>query len=172
VTTTTCLSISLTPVLAPNQVAIGDTCLIEQLVGFCSLYPDGELLFTAPFFDATLIDRIIENTSREIALTILVRTPAAARKIIPMLASRGRKVTVYISAALHAKVYIFESKRRVIAAMIGSHNPTRAGAKNNLELGVFLSATPGRQEWHSIQQTRDFILASSQFNSELPKTWR
>jgi phosphatidylserine/phosphatidylglycerophosphate/cardiolipin synthase-like enzyme len=162
----------LAPVLAPNQVAIGDTSLIDQLVGFCSLYPDGELLFTAPFFDSTLINRIIENTSREVALTILVRTPAAARKIHTMLAERGRRVSLYVSTALHAKVYIFESKRRIIAALIGSHNPTRAGAKSNLELGVFLSATPGRPEWASIQQTRDFILASSQFNSELPRIRR
>jgi phosphatidylserine/phosphatidylglycerophosphate/cardiolipin synthase-like enzyme len=170
--TSTCLSLASTSMLGPNQVTIGDTCLIDQLLGFCSLYPNGELLFTAPFFDRNLIDRIIENTSREIALSIVVSSVAAARRMSTMVAKRGRRVTIYVSEALHAKVYVFECKRRVMAAMIGSHNPTRAGTKANLEVGVFLSATPGRPEWLSIQQTREFIIASSNFNTELPNTWR
>lgn len=170
--TSTCLSISSAAALGPNQVTIGDTCLIDQLLAFCSLYPNGELLFTAPFFDRNLIDRIIENTPREITLSIIVRSTAAARRISTMLAKRGRKVTIYVSVALHAKVYIFECKRRIIAALIGSHNPTRAGTKANLEVGVFLSATPGRPEWFPIQQAREFIVASAHFNSELPNVWR
>lgn len=170
--TSTCLSASSAAALGPNQVTIGDTCLIDQLLGFCSLYPNGELLFTAPFFDRNLIDRIIENTPREIALSVIVRSRTAARRMSAMLAKRGRKVTIYVSTSLHAKVYVFECKRRIIAALIGSHNPTRAGSKANLEVGVFLSATPGRPEWLPIQQAREFIVASAHFNSELPNTWR
>jgi phosphatidylserine/phosphatidylglycerophosphate/cardiolipin synthase-like enzyme len=158
--------------LRTNTLTIGGTSLIDQLIGFCSLYPDGELFLTAPFFDEHVIQRILTNTSSAVALRIVVRTKDAARRMRTLLEERRRKCVIYVNAHLHAKLYVFECKNRVIAALIGSHNPTRAGSKTNIEIGVFLSATPGRPEWQPIQQAREYILSSARFQDELPIGWR
>jgi hypothetical protein len=164
----TCLSMPNAMSLGTNVVTIGDTGLMDQLLGFCGLYPDGEIFLTAPYFDEHLIDRMLGNTNPEVTLKIVCRTKLAADHLAKLVASRQRKAHLYVHPRLHAKIYVFECKNRVIAALIGSHNPTRAGSKSNLEIGVFLSATCGKPEWQPIQQAREFILRSAKFIGETP----
>ena len=155
----TCFSSPRDLELRADDFKIGDTCLLDQFLAFCNLYGNGTLFLTAPFFDESFIERVLEQTESTVSVTIVVSDYKAATRVWKLLeAYRGRRwLCVYVKPRLHAKVYIFERQNQVIAALIGSHNATMAGRRRNVEIGVFVSAARNKQEWVAIQQTRSFL---------------
>jgi hypothetical protein len=156
--TSTCFSSCVDLALQPDDLTIGDTCLLDQFLAFCNLYGTGRLFLTAPFFDDSFIEKVLEQSGPNVSISVIVRDERAAERMWNVLEEyRHRSLSVYVRPRLHAKVYIFECRNRVLAALIGSHNATKAGSKKNIEIGVFMSAANNKSEWAAIQRTRDYL---------------
>lgn len=138
---------------------IGDTGLLPQFLDLCSIYEEGAVFFTAPYYDETFIGNLGAHLPMaSIEFEVIVKNANAAEQMRRSLLQQGSKnVEVYVSRYIHAKVYIFESRRRDLAALIGSHNPTKAGLGKNLEVGVFIGARPNGPEWKSIVELRSYL---------------
>lgn len=132
--------------LGLQEIKIGDTALLPQFLNYCSQFEEGNLFFTAPYYDENFAKRLGRKFLRsKVSFEIVVKNPGAALSFQNTL-SGLQPITTHILENLHAKVYVFESRRRDLAALIGSHNPTVAGSEKNLEVGVYISAkfrTPG-----------------------------
>jgi phosphatidylserine/phosphatidylglycerophosphate/cardiolipin synthase-like enzyme len=154
-------------VLRVNEIRVGDTSLLGQFMDLCSIYDEGRVFFTAPFYDGDFIEKL--GTHLPMAFTdfeVIVKNVDAAEEMVQCLLQQGcRTVQVYISEHIHAKVYIFESRRGDLAALIGSHNPTKAGISKNLEVGVFIGTRPHKPEWKTIVDLRDYLRGRSCFYS-------
>ena len=78
-----------------------------------------------------------------------------------------RSASIHICECLHAKVYIFESKKHDLVTFIGSHNPTTAGSNTNLEVGVCFNARVATSAWRVVADLKDFLRDRSRPYSEI-----
>lgn len=166
----TCLEAT-SDVLRIDEFRIGDTGLLPQFLDLCSIYEAGSVFFTAPYYDEEFIDDLSTHLlMASIDFEVIVKDENAARWMKRALLQRGGKsVQMYVSKHMHAKVYIFESRRRDLAMVIGSHNPTKAGISRNLEVGVFIGARPNKADWRSIVDLRTYLKKRSRTYSSSTK---
>lgn len=150
--------------LLPRQgFALGRTDLLLRFLELSSSYSGGKLFFTAPFFDSEFLERLVSYLpGRTNEFEVIVKNQDAARDVIEFFWQKhSRNVSVRIAENLHAKVYIFESTKCDLLAVVGSHNPTIAAITQNLEAGVFVGCQPGREEWQHLIELRSSLRASS-----------
>jgi phosphatidylserine/phosphatidylglycerophosphate/cardiolipin synthase-like enzyme len=138
-------------------------------MALCSYFNEGRLFITAPYYDETFIEVMSKHLQmRSSTFEVIVKNESIAQKVAASFRQHGAKnVQLYISKHIHAKVYVFESRRGDLAAMIGSHNPTRAGMSRNLEIGIVISAKPNKPEWKMISDLRDYLKRKSRFYASL-----
>ncbi len=153
--------------LGVGEVRLGDTGLLGQFMDLCSVYEGGSIFFTAPYCDDHFIRMLrVHLQMRSFKFQVVVKDDTAAEKMMRSLVQEGStSAEIFLSQHLHAKVYIFESPNRDLAAMIGSHNATAAGLSKNLEVGVFVSARPNKPEWKAIADLREYLRNKSHFHS-------
>jgi hypothetical protein len=144
--------------LDARRFAFGGTALLGDFLESCAVTGGGSLFFTAPFYDEPFLVQLVRELPASTTVHILVKRDDAADKLLHLL-SRYRRGAVNISVAdsLHAKVYILESPRRDVTALIGSHNPTIAGLAVNLEAGVLIAAAPHTRAWTMVIELREFL---------------
>jgi hypothetical protein len=143
--------------------ALGQTDLLPRFLELTASYSGGNLFFTAPFFDSEFLERLVSYLpGKTNSFELIVRQPEAAREIIEYFWRRScRSVSVRVAERLHAKVYIFESPKGDLLAVVGSHNPTVAAITQNLEAGIFVGAKSGCEEWRHLLELRNSLRASS-----------
>ncbi len=140
--------------LRSQEIKIGDTSLLPQFLNYCSQFDAGRLFFTAPYYDENFLKRLGGKFLRSrVSFEIVVKSVEAALSFQNTLTGLA-PVSTYVYENLHAKVYVFESQRRDLVALIGSHNPTVAGSEKNLEVGVYIGAKFRTPEWASIFELR------------------
>ena len=106
------------------------------------------------------MERLASNFDfRSVRLEIIVETEGVAEVILGDLQQHYcQNFDLYICARLHAKVYIFESLRGHLAALVGSHNPTSSGMSSNIEIGVVLRARPTTSNWLTLTELKKFLI--------------
>lgn len=149
--------------LPAEGMTVGHSELLVEFLELCGAFQTGSFFFTAPFFDDCFLDNLLAYVSvPHTTFEIVVRNPAAASEILGYFERRGcRSVSVRLSDVLHAKVYIFESARKDLFGLVGSHNPTAAAMKTNLEVGIYIGAKVGTPEWRALFELREFLRTNS-----------
>lgn len=150
--------------LPTEGIRVGYQGILIDFLELCGAFRHGSFFFTAPFFDECFLNKLLSQLSvGESAFQVVVRNSAAADEILDYFARHGCKsVSVLIAKDLHAKVYIFESTERTLLGLVGSHNPTAAGMKANLEIGIYLASRIGKPEWKALFELREFLRKRSQ----------
>lgn len=78
------------------------------------------------------------------SLTIVTRGEQTAESLSGVLGQwPWQRLTVRCARHLHGKIYLLRECSGTFAGMLGSHNLTHGGLRDNLELGVFFRGTPG-----------------------------
>jgi hypothetical protein len=154
---------SVIPPLNNEAPVVGATLLLPQFISLCAASDQRSLFFTAPFYDSTFLNLLASNFDlRSVRLEAVVRTKAIGESLLQDLRDlNGSKFSLYICERLHAKVYVFESVRKDLAGLIGSHNPTISGMTSNIEVGVVLRGNPKTPNWSTLDETRRFLIGSA-----------
>ena len=149
--------------LTLRDVTIGDSSLLLQFLHRISLHSTGKLFFTAPYYDEFFLTNLSRSLLQsQIELEILVKGRSDADRVFNILNVGGwQYLSLSIAKHLHAKAYIFESKRGDLETLIGSQNATHAGTTKNLEASVYFAASKYTAEWESIFRFREFLRSSS-----------
>jgi phosphatidylserine/phosphatidylglycerophosphate/cardiolipin synthase-like enzyme len=148
------------PLNLEAPLVIGSTVLLPQFLSLCAASQQRTVFFTAPFYESTFMERLASNFDfRSVRVEIIVETGAVAELILSDLQQHYcQNFALYICARLHAKVYIFESLRGHLAALVGSHNPTVSGMSSNIEIGIVLRARPTTSNWLTITDLKKFLI--------------
>lgn len=149
----------------PTQgMRVGHRGILVEFLELCGAFQRGSFFFTAPFFDECFLDKLLSQISiADSTFEVVVRSPAAAQEILAYF-GRHECASIFVSVArdLHAKVYVFESAGKTLLGLVGSHNPTAAGMKANLEVGIYLASGIGKPEWTALFELREFLRKCSQ----------
>ena len=146
-------------IFSPNGITVGDSALLGHFLEICSLAPGGQLLLTAPYYDKGFFDMFSKYFDvRKLSINVIAKNATGATELADSLCQYGwQNFSVSVSEHLHAKVFIFAALNGNYHAVIGSCNPTFAGIKKNLEVGVYIGAKPSTPEWQAIFDLKEFI---------------
>jgi hypothetical protein len=149
--------------LPAEGIRVGSAGMLSSFLELCGAFQTGRFFFTAPFFDESFVNSFASKLSvSRCDCEVVVKTPEAAREMLAYLRSHGcRTVSASIATDLHAKVFLFEVAGKCLLGLVGSHNPTAAGIKSNLEIGVYFGAQYGKPEWRTLFDLREFLRRAS-----------
>jgi len=150
--------------LPTEGIRVGHQGILVEFLELCGAFRRGSFFFTAPFFDECFLDELLSHVSIvDSTFEVVVRNSAAAQEILNYFARHEcRSISVSIAKNLHAKVYVFESAGKTLLGLVGSHNPTAAGMKANLEVGIYLASRVGKPAWTVLFELREFLRKYSQ----------
>lgn len=142
---------------------IGDASLVPQFLDLSEQFQNGSLFITAPFYDLTFMEYILRRfNNRLVRIEVVVRKRKDAEEIFSFLKPQKKYVlSIFVCEILHAKVYIFESGNHDLIGLVGSHNPTIACLRRNLEIGVLIRGRSDSPQGKAIIELKEYLKGCS-----------
>ena len=132
--------------LIEASIVFGGTHLLREFFSRVAAQNEyGRLVVVTPFLDAALLPHLSAFDVEKARITdlLLITThrevrSSTARAIAAFL---WHSCEIYALRGLHAKVFAAIPIRGTAVLLMGSHNLTKAGAFNNIEIGVLVTGT-------------------------------
>jgi len=130
-------------------VYFGGTELLALFLEAVFASNGGKVHLVSPFVtDEVLTARRLGSwrslTHKLFSITVVTRTAEDGVRVGQILeAWPWRRLELATVRKLHGKVYLLRESSGAFVGMVGSHNLTQGGLRDNIELGVFFRGLPG-----------------------------
>ena len=127
----------------------GGTELLSLFIESLFASRGGEVCLVSPFatedlFTGQRLGGWRSLPHNRFSLTVVTRSEEALDGLKQTLEEwPWRRLRTKRNRKLHGKMYLLRERSGVSVGMIGSHNLTQGGLRDNLELGVFFRSLPG-----------------------------